>query len=105
MFSYDRDNSFLKRFSVFTGFNLSLQPLDNIYLGVAYDFSRNFTLNAGCTFNNTLESGKIDIGDINTVKDALKLSNKEYDNGKWFFALTFRPAVISEILGLNKEDK
>ena len=49
------------------------------------------------------ESQAIDIGDITSVKDALKLSNKKYDNGKIFFALTFRPAVISELLGLSEK--
>ncbi|WP_254088821.1 hypothetical protein [Dawidia soli] len=103
MFKYDKENSFLRRLSVFVGMNLSLAPLDNIYLGAAYDLSKNFTINGGATWNNTIQSGKIDIGEITSVKDALKLSNKKYGDAKWFFALTFRPAVISDLLGLKKD--
>lgn len=105
MFKYDDDNKFKNRISLFTGFNLSVKPLDNIYLGLAYDLSKDFTVNFGTTWNNVNESRAIDIGDVTSLQDAIKLSNKSYDKGKIFFALTFRPAVISELLGLGDDEE
>ncbi|SNS93152.1 hypothetical protein SAMN05421640_1673 [Ekhidna lutea] len=103
-FKYDYENNVLKRLGIIGGFNFSLTPFDNLYLGVSYDLSEYFTFVTGYTWNNILDSDTIDIGDISSVKDALSLARKDYGDRQLFFGLSFSPSTITKILGIKEDD-
>jgi hypothetical protein len=104
LFKYDEENSFGKRLGIVAGFNFSLTPLDNLYTGISYDLSEYFTLAIGATWNNSLVSDTIDIGDIASVKDALSLGRKNYSGAKFFWGITFSPSTIGKILGIKEDE-
>jgi len=105
IFNYSWGSGFMARIGLWGGFNLSLNPLDNLYTGISYDLARNFTINWGCTWNNMYETTTIDVGDISTVKDALKLSNKSYAAPQMFWGISFSPSYLVETVGLWKDNK
>ncbi|WP_080055296.1 hypothetical protein [Spirosoma aerolatum] len=91
-----------ERIGIFGGAKLSIDPIQNLYLGASYAFSKNFNFNFGWTWANTLTPSVTSVGNINSISDAIKYADRKYER-QTFIGVSFSPGVITDILGLKKE--
>jgi hypothetical protein len=92
----------LERIGVFGGVKMSKDPIQNIYFGGSYAFSKALNFNIGWVWANTLTPSVTNVGSINSFADAVKYADRKYER-QLFIGVSFAPSSVTEILGLNKD--
>lgn len=92
----------LNRLSLVAGVKLSKDPLQSIYGGLSYAFSKTAALNVGISFNRTPKDvTKLPVG-VNATLDYLKENADQELIPKFFFGLSFSPKFLGKSLGIVK---
>ncbi len=90
-----------KRMGLFTGLKLSVDPIENLYLGLNYAITKEFYINYGIVWQNQVVPSVTDIGTITSVDDALEYTDREYKSSQ-FIGISFSPSSLIDILGLGE---
>lgn len=73
--------NFVKRFGVFAGLKLSVDPLEAVFLGVSFALSKDINLIGGVAFMDTVDSTKTE--------------------AKLLWGLSFSPSLVTRLLGVE----
>ncbi len=93
-------NSFHRRLNIFTGLEISTKPLDNLYLGLGINITKDIQMTGGIVWRNNaqLNNGQ-DVGDINSIDDLNNYFPKKYEQ-KFYFGLSFSTGMVARMLGV-----
>ena len=92
------ENNFWKRTSLLLGCNLSARPLDNVYLGVAHDLSKNLTLMGGISRPRNLADQTVTIADGDNLNKTLRNAARTPGDITFFWGIAFSPGELLELI-------
>ena len=95
-------NSTLGRMGLYGGLKISKDPLSDVHAGFNYALTKEVSVNLGWTWTNELQPQITEIGNITSLKDALKYAKRKYGTGQFSWGLSFAPSSVIQMLGLGK---
>lgn len=93
----------LQRLSIAGGLRISKDPLEALFLGLNYDFQKNFGIYIGRAWYSSTLTNVVPLNTPSNVVGYLRDTGKREYKGQFFFGLTMAPAAIGDLLGLNKK--
>jgi hypothetical protein len=98
------DNT-ISRIGLYGGVKIDKDPLANLYAGFNYAVTKELAVNFGWVWANEVTPQVTAIGDITSVKDALKYADRKYSKGKISIGLSFTPSAFATTLGIKSKSE
>lgn len=94
-----------ERVGIYAGVKLSKDPLSDIYYGFNYAITKEIYINFGWSRNNQVVPQITQIGNVNSLDDALEYAARDYSKAKFSWGLSFSPSALYQTLGFGDKNK